>query len=205
MPSSSSTTDTFAFMELSGFFLLAGVFVVAGIAKLSDRRKTASGFASLAAAGALPKVLVNPLASAVPLVELGLAAGLVLQLPIAALAASILLAAFTITLYRALRTAGLGTDLDTDLSPVTCNCFGALSTDAVTGVSLARNALLIVVSLAVAALALVQPSGVQDATSSDFLAAALSAGLVALIGSFGLALAHLRSTVGGIFSAQPTS
>jgi Methylamine utilisation protein MauE len=200
MPSSSSTTEILDFFQASGCFLLSGVFLVAGVAKLTDRRKTTAGFGSLASVGAFPKSIVKPLSIAVPLVELALGVGLLLRLTAAAIAAALLLVGFTVTLQRALR---MSTESST-AHPVTCNCFGALSTDALTTVSVARNVLLIAVAIAVAAIAVFQADAPSTATGLLF-PALLSAGLLALVGSFGLSLANMRQSVGGIFSAQPSA
>ena len=106
--------------------LLAAVFVRAAAAKLARPDSTAAGFAALR----LPVPAVA--ARGVPVVELAVAATLLAAPAAGGVAASVLLAAFTVVLAGALR------------SGVTapCNCFGAARADAVSWVDPVRNAML---------------------------------------------------------------
>jgi uncharacterized membrane protein YphA (DoxX/SURF4 family) len=110
--------------------LLAGVFALAGATKLRDRRDTTQSFRALG--------LPPGLASAVPVVELLLAAGLVVAPGWSAAVALALLAAFTTFLARAVR----------DGVAAPCNCFGSTGRSAVSAVELVRNLLLAAVAVA---------------------------------------------------------
>jgi uncharacterized membrane protein YphA (DoxX/SURF4 family) len=109
---------------------LGAVFLVAAVAKLARPGWAQEGAASL-------RVPVR-LAAAVPLVELVLGALLVAGVapPWPALAAAVVLMAFTVVLVRALRRGAGGR----------CACFGALGRGRITGWSLARNAVLLVLA-----------------------------------------------------------
>ncbi|HST41251.1 MAG TPA: TlpA disulfide reductase family protein [Conexibacter sp.] len=144
---------------------LAATFALAAAAKLTDRD---GGRTALRDFGA-PARLVAPLALALPLAELALAALLLpaATAPLAALAALALLALFTAALVRALH-AGR--------APA-CNCFGALSTRPLGRGALVRNGLLGALAAAVAA----------DGLLADGRAPSLAA--VSLSGTAVLALA----------------
>jgi uncharacterized membrane protein YphA (DoxX/SURF4 family) len=106
---------------------LAGVLALAGVAKLRDRPGTVRSFLGLPA----------PLATAVPVVELLLAAGLVVLPGWSAAVALAVLAAFTTFLARAVR----------DGVAAPCNCFGSTGGAAVSAVELVRNLLLAAVAV----------------------------------------------------------
>jgi uncharacterized membrane protein YphA (DoxX/SURF4 family) len=113
---------------------LAAVFAWAGAAKAVDRRATARSFRALGLPGdAL-------LTTGVPVVELVLAAGLVLVPAAAAPLAFGLLVAFSVVLGRALREG----------VPVGCGCFGTARRGPVSARDLLRNAVLAAVALVVA-------------------------------------------------------
>ena len=106
--------------------LLAGVFAWAGASKLRHRDRTTRTFAAFG----LPAPDV--LGTAVPVLELLLAVGLLVVPAVAAYVALGLLAAFTTFLVRAVRA---GVD-------VGCGCFGSASTAPVSPVDVVRNGLL---------------------------------------------------------------
>ena len=154
--------------------VLAAVLGWAGVAKLSRPRTTASGFAAMG----LPAP--DALARAVPLAEIVVAATLVVVPRAGAVAALVLLVAFTVVLARALR-AG---------SSVSCGCFGTSGRAPVSFVELVRNGLLVVA--AVAALAASSPvaPGLDDLVLATTAAAV--AGVV-------LALCRLRRDTGRVW------
>lgn len=114
---------------------LAGVFAVAGTAKLRRRAVTARTFASLGL-GASPA-----LALGVPVVELALAAGLVVAPAEAGVAAVAILAGFTTFLVLAIRRG----------EAVGCGCFGSSQAAPVGGAEVLRNAVLGVAAAVVVA------------------------------------------------------
>jgi len=116
---------------------LAGVLAVAGVAKLRDRTGTVGSFRALG--------LPPGLATAVPVVELAVALGLVVVPSWSAAVALALLAAFTTFLARAVR--------DGVVAP--CNCFGRAGSAPVSSVDLVRNLLL--AGVAVVALTASEP------------------------------------------------
>jgi peroxiredoxin len=117
--------------------VLAAVFAVAGAAKLVDRR----AFHRALGEFGLPRVLTGPLGVAVPLVELAVAAGLLLPgvAWAAAVAAVGLLLAFMAVIARSL---ARGETPD-------CNCFGRMSGGQVGRKTLVRNGLLTVAAAVV--------------------------------------------------------
>jgi uncharacterized membrane protein YphA (DoxX/SURF4 family)/peroxiredoxin len=119
---------------LVGRLLLAGVFAVAGLAKLLDPRGSRQAMRGFGA----PARLVGPLAVAVPVAELGVAAALLPagSAPYGAIGAVGLLALFTVAIAFNL-SRGRAPD---------CHCFGQLhSTPAGRG-TLARSLALLVVA-----------------------------------------------------------
>lgn len=112
--------------------LLAAVFVRGGAAKLARPQVTATGFAALG----VPAAVV--LAGAVPVIELLVAVALVAAPRAGAVAALVVLAAFSAVLGRALRA---GADAP-------CACFGTARTDPVSTTDLVRNGLLVVAAAA---------------------------------------------------------
>jgi uncharacterized membrane protein YphA (DoxX/SURF4 family) len=115
-------------------YVLATVFVVASASKLAAGSRTADIFHALG----LPAARV--LAWVVPAVELVVAVALVAAPSVGAVAALVVLVAFSVVLARAVA-SGIGAP---------CACFGRPRTDPVSVVDLVRNVLLSV--LAVAAL-----------------------------------------------------
>jgi hypothetical protein len=118
--------------------VLAAVFVVAAAGKLLGRTRTIDTLAEFG----VPARLRGPAAIALPLAELAIAVAL---LPAstaawAALAATLLLAAFTAAVVRVL---ARGEEVD-------CNCFGSIGSSRITGRTAARNALLLAVAAVVA-------------------------------------------------------
>jgi hypothetical protein len=146
--------------------LLAVVFARAGSAKLRDRTGTAAAFISFG----LPRAA----ATIVPLIELALAIALVLAPGWSAAVALALLAAFTVFLFRAVRSG----------SATPCNCFGSARASAVSATDLWRNGLLLL--LAIGAL----PASGPTRPGVGALAAVLGA---AAIGGAGLRRARGRA------------
>jgi len=103
--------------------VLAALFAWAGAAKLADRRRTATTFAAFGLPA--PRLL----STVVPLAELALAAALVVVPRLGALAALVLLVAFTIILLRALARG----------VQVGCACFGSARAEPVSSVEVLRN------------------------------------------------------------------
>jgi uncharacterized membrane protein YphA (DoxX/SURF4 family) len=108
--------------------VLAGVLATAGVAKLRDRAGTVTSFEALG--------LPTGLATAVPVIELLLALGLLVLPGWSAVAAIAVLAAFTTYLARAVR----------DGVAAPCNCFGRAGSAPVSVVDLVRNLMLAVVA-----------------------------------------------------------
>ncbi|MCP3855165.1 MAG: DoxX family membrane protein [Actinomycetia bacterium] len=108
--------------------VLAAVFAFAGSAKLRQRASTADSFRDFG----LP--FPRAMSVAVPVLELGLAAGLVLAPGIAAPATVVVLAFFTTLLVGRLR-AGITTD---------CGCFGQASTAPLSRTDVYRNLALMI-------------------------------------------------------------
>jgi hypothetical protein len=116
----------------------AVVLVVSGVAKLKDHEGSRSAFTSLR----VPAFLSSPaVVRAVPVVEIVLGALLVVTwgrvLAVVAAAVTALFIAYAVLVARALR-AG---------EPVDCQCFGSLGSSVVTGWTLVRNAVLVVLAL----------------------------------------------------------
>jgi uncharacterized membrane protein YphA (DoxX/SURF4 family) len=156
--------------------VIAGVLAWAGVAKWQRPRGTAASFAGLG----LPAPQV--LARVVPLAELSVAAALVVAPRVGAVAALLLLAAFTVVLAAAVqRGAGVG-----------CACFGstAAASRPVSGVELVRNGGLMV--LAAAALGATEPV-VPALEDVILVSTAVVGGVVAL------AVLDLRRHVGRVW------
>lgn len=159
--------------------LLAAVFVVAAAAKVRTPRATATTFRRLGVPAA------NVTSRAVPVVELVVATVLLAAPRGGAIAALVLVAAFTVVLARAV---ARGVD-------VSCGCFGAASSAPVTSVTLLRNALLVVAATCAALFA-------PGAPAVPSLAAAVLASTTALLGAVVVAAADTRRTVGGIWKTD---
>lgn len=117
--------------------LLAGVFLVAALSKLVDRagsRRALRGFH-------VPGALVEPAVWLLPVVEAGIAVGLLAPRTVraAALAAFVLLALFDVVVIRAIR-AGTAPP---------CHCFGSARAEPVSWWTVARNVALGAVALVV--------------------------------------------------------
>lgn len=124
-------------LALVAALILAVVLVLAGVAKLRRPAETAEDFAGLG----LP--WPGPLATLVPLVEIGCAALLVLVPGWGGVAAFGLLAVFTAALAPVIRSGRV----------VSCACFGALDRGPVSGRHLVRNGALGLLALAAATIA----------------------------------------------------
>jgi hypothetical protein len=136
---------------------LALVFFVAAAGKLRSRSATTLTFRSLG--------LPAPLATAVPAIELALAAGLALEPGWSAAVALGVLAAFSTFLTRALRRGVV----------VPCNCFGSASDAPLSSVDLLRNVVL--AAAAIAALTASTPTMPSAAAVITVAALALAARL----------------------------
>jgi peroxiredoxin len=112
--------------------LLAAVFATAAVAKLGRRAETESTLGAFGV-GLGPR---RPLALALPLVELAIAAALLpaASAPYAGVAAFGLLAVFTVVVARVLRRG----------EQVDCNCFGSFGSSRISRRTLARNLVLLV-------------------------------------------------------------
>ena len=114
--------------------LLAGVFVMAGVAKLRDRGR----FRTTLVAFGVPPAVAMPLTFALPIVELLIGAGLLVDAIAfgSSLAALALLFAFT---------AAVAVSLGRGKRPA-CQCFGVISSAPIGAGTLVRNAVLMAVS-----------------------------------------------------------
>jgi len=155
---------------------LAAVFAWAGAAKAVAPQRTKRTFASLG----LPAAL----ATVVPVLELGLAAGLVLAPGVAAWAALVMLVAFTALLAKVVVRG----------EAVACGCFGSARPEPVSFVDLVRNGLLIAVAAAVAV-------GGTDADVPG-LAAVITASGLGATGLLVVALADLKRRTGTIIGVE---
>jgi peroxiredoxin len=163
---------------LAARLLLAAVFAVAGVGKLLRAGETE---ATLGKFG-LSEGLRRPVAIALPLAELAIAATLLpaTSAPWAAVAAFLLLATFTIAVARVLRGE----------EEVDCNCFGSLAPSRVSGRTLARNLGLMVLAalVAIAGWSDSGPSAVAWVGDLDAVAAvAILAGLAMLAAALNFA------------------
>ncbi len=113
--------------------ILGAVMVRAALAKLRSLAQTEADFASLGL------VAAGPLAVAVPVVELAVAALLVLAPGWGGVVAAALLAAFTAVIVRVLRSPD-------GLTP-SCACFGGSNRSPVSSRHVARNAVLLGLAL----------------------------------------------------------
>ncbi len=142
------------------FLLLAGVLLVSGAAKVSDRVATADMFTALRVPFVSPAVG----AAALPYVEIVLGLALLLARgPLLVVASGVTLLLFTT--YWLLIARALTFD-----PPVSCACFGKLGGHLVDGWTLARNTLLVglsVVALVSAARGVDVIGGLADFTSTD--------------------------------------
>jgi methylamine dehydrogenase accessory protein MauD len=159
---------------------LAAVFALAALTKLGRRTETES---TLEAFG-FPVRLRPPVATALPVVELAIAAALLLaaSAPYAAVAALLLLAAFSVAVAR---TLARGEEVD-------CNCFGSLGEDRVSRWTLLRDLVLMVPATFVVATGWGDPgpSAVAWIGGLDGSAAALAlAGVALAVAALGFAFA----------------
>ena len=156
---------------------LAAIFAWAGAAKLRSADVTERTFRAFGLAA--PRTL----ARTVPLVELGLAVGLVVVPGWAAVLALAVLAAFTTVLVRAMRA---GVD-------VGCGCFGTSRREPVSFVEVVRNGLLGM--LAFAAL-------FADGPSAVGIDAVIAVSTAAAVGAVVLALAELKRITGTTWKVE---
>lgn len=147
--------------------VLAGVLAWAGVAKLARPRTTAASFAALGVPGA----------RVVPVVELVVAAALIVWPPVGAPAAAALLAAFTVVLVRAMR-RGVG-----------CACFGGAASQPAGARELVRNAGLSALALA----AVPARPGVPEVAELVLVTTAVA------LGAVGLAAAGVRRELGRLW------
>lgn len=123
---------------LGARLLLAAVFAAAAAGKLVSRSRTVETLAEFG----VPASIRRPIAIALPLAELAIAAALLPAATAAwaALAAALLLAVFTAAVARTLLQ---GREVD-------CNCFGSLGSSRISRWTLARNVLLFMLAAGVA-------------------------------------------------------
>jgi peroxiredoxin len=158
---------------------LAAVFALAALTKLGRRAETES---TLEAFG-FPARLRSPLAAGLPLVELAIAAALLpaASAPYAAVAALLLLAAFSLAVARTLARG----------EEVECNCFGSLGDERVSRWTLVRDLLLMVPAAFVVATGWSDPGpsavawvGGLDASAAALVVAGVALAVVALSVAF---------------------
>jgi hypothetical protein len=183
---------------------LAAVFALAAVTKFGRRAETES---TLAAFG-VPGGLRRPVAVALPLAELAVAVALLpaVSTPYAAVAAVLMLAAFSLAIARVL---GRGDQVD-------CNCFGSLGSDEVSLSTLVRDLALLVPAGFLAAVTWGDPgpgafSWIGDLDSAVAAAILGGAALAVAVLSFGFCvqlmhqngrlLARLEALEGGAGSA----
>jgi peroxiredoxin len=160
--------------------LLAAVFAFAAVAKLGRTAETES----TGEAFGFPVHLRRPVAVALPAIELLIAGALLpaASAPYAAVAATLLLAAFSFAIARVLIRG----------EEVECNCFGSLGDDRITRSTLVRDLVLLVPATLIAAAGWgdAGPSAVAWVGEVDVTAAvAIVAGLALVAAVAGLALA----------------
>ena len=98
-------------LDVCGRWIISAIFLFAAVAKLFD----VHGFAAVINAyGFLPEILVVPVASVLPVIEIGLAVGLLVNRWQCTLGTAALLLCFIVLLSFAIRS---GLDID-------CGCFG---------------------------------------------------------------------------------
>jgi hypothetical protein len=187
--------------------LLAAVFVAAAAGKLTSRSRTVETLTEFGVAESLRR----PIAIALPLAELAIAVGLLPAATAAwaALAAALLLAAFTVAVARTLLQ---GREVD-------CNCFGSLGPSRISRWTLARNVLLLVLAGGVAIAAQSDPGtsavawlGDLDTAQLALLCAGVAIALAALCIAFfwqlmrqnGRLLNELEALKAGGGGAAPT-
>jgi len=164
-------------MAYGAALALAAIFAWAGAAKLRSADVTERTFRAFGLAA--PRTL----ARTIPLVELGLAAGLVVVPGWAAAVALAVLAAFTTVLVRAMRA---GVD-------VGCGCFGTSRREPVSFVELVRNGLLAVLAVAALFADAPTPIGIDDVIVVTTGAA---------VGAVVLALADLKRATGSAWRVE---
>jgi hypothetical protein len=186
---------------------LATVFAVAAAGKLIDQGRTRQTLGEFG----VPEAGRRPLALALPLVELAIAVALLPAATAAwaAVAAALLLAVFTAEVTRVL---ARGEDVD-------CNCFGSLGPSRISGWTLARNGLLMVIAAGVAVAGWSDPGtsavawiGDLDATAAIGIGAGLAIALAVLNFAFswqlmrqnGRLLSELQALKEGGAAAAPS-
>jgi thiol-disulfide isomerase/thioredoxin len=153
---------------------LALIFVVSGVAKLMDQTGTAQAVRNFG----IPPRLVTPIARLLPIVELGLAALLVIDgtARLGGLLSLLLLLAFV---------AIVGWNLSQGRRPE-CNCFGRIGGSDISGRTIARNVVLAAAAVAVTALPAERPDAlaagvaIAGALAAVVLAAEAAAGRAAV-------------------------
>lgn len=156
---------------------LAGVLVVSGLAKVRMPLAVEDAFVALRVPSLVPR---RPAARALPWVELALAALLLLS-PAGPLVAVGVAVVVLMAAYAALVARALGFD-----SPVDCACFGSLGQHRVDGRTVARNVVLLGLSVVATLVALdggSAPAAVRRLGADDWwtLAAAAAAVAVAVL------------------------
>ncbi len=157
--------------------VLAAVLATSAIGKLRDRQSVSDDFAAMG----LPRP--EALTLFVSLLELFVAAALLVAPRLGAMAAVAMLGIFTVFLVRIVRSGVV----------VRCGCFGARHRNAVSSVEIARNGGLVLLAI----LALGVTSIVAPTLPSVMFVSSLLA-----VGMLGLQLLALRRDVGSVLSVQ---
>lgn len=160
---------------------LAGVFAVAAAGKLADRRGTREAVAGFGA----PPALVGPIAVALPIAELAVAAALLVPATAwaGAVGAIVLLAIFSVAI-----TANLARGRRPD-----CHCFGQVRSQPVGAQTLARNGALALGAGLIVALGATDPGPSAVAWAVSTPAVALAVGLaIGVTVAVAVAFAALR-------------
>ncbi|MBS1895099.1 MAG: TlpA family protein disulfide reductase [Actinobacteria bacterium] len=164
---------------------LAAVFALAAVTKLGRRSRTEAALASFG----VPPAFRPTVAATLPLAELAVAVALLpaASVPYAAVAATLMLAAFTLAVARVLHRG----------ERVECNCFGSLGSDEVSRSTLLRDLALLLPAafLAVVSWGEPGPGALAWITGLDGLAAvAILAGvaLAAAVVGIGMCLQLMR-------------
>jgi thiol-disulfide isomerase/thioredoxin len=173
----------------AGRIVLAGVFLVAGVAKLLDREGTRAALQDFGA----PATLTGPLALALPLAELGVAA---LLIPTATAVAGAVGALALLALFS----AAIALSLARGHAPE-CHCFGQLHSAPAGWSTLARNGALAAVAGLVLAASLAEPGTgtfewAADLGGAEAVAVFLGLALVALLAVGAAAFLRLLRSYG---------
>jgi hypothetical protein len=167
-------------VSLACLLTVVAVLAAAALTKLGQRDRVRQSTRDLGVPDYF-SVLVVP-------AEIGVSVLLLTMPGVGAIAAVMLLSAFTVVLARVIRSG----------RTVSCGCFGSTASAPVSMISLARNGALIVLC-GPAAFA----PRVTNVRADEFLAAGVIGGGVVLAGLLVGALAQVRAHTGSLFSLHP--